>query len=305
MLQPASPWHAGEIAVQSRFGVAERMEQVGRVAVRPFMPDQHRAFFAQLPFVLVGSADAKGQIWASLLAGPPGFVASPDPVSLAVAALPDPADPLAQALRPGAGLGLLGIELPTRRRNRANGQITAMDEGGFTLEVEQSFGNCPKYIARRDYVDTGAASPRLAVQPVAGLGEAERRLIGAAHALFIASKPGEGQLPDVSHRGGRPGFVGLGEDGVLTVPEYVGNSFFNTLGNLTLDPRAGLLFPDFTTGDVLQLTGRAELDFDPAHAAALPGAQLLWRFHPTAGQWLRAALPVRFAEPEASPFSPG
>jgi predicted pyridoxine 5'-phosphate oxidase superfamily flavin-nucleotide-binding protein len=303
MTQPASPWHAGEVAVQSRFGVLERMDQVGRIAVRPFMPDQHRTFFAQLPFVLVGSADAAGQVWASLLAGPAGFVTSPDPVSLSVRARPHPADPLAQALRPGAGLGLLGIELPTRRRNRANGRVTAVDEGGFTLLVEQSFGNCPKYIARRDYVDTRPAAPH-AVQPLAGLGEAEGRLIGSADALFIASAPGAGQLPDVSHRGGRPGFVGLGEDGILTVPEYVGNSFFNTLGNLTLDPRAGLLFPDFATGDLLQLTGRAELDFDPAHAATLPGAQLLWRFHPTAGQWLRGAMPVRFAEPEASPFTP-
>ncbi|QUD86711.1 pyridoxamine 5'-phosphate oxidase family protein [Phenylobacterium montanum] len=300
----ASPWHAGELAVQARFGVVERMDPVGRMALRPFMPDQHRAFFAQLPFVLVGSADATGQVWASLLAGPPGFIDSPDPVTLAVRARPIAGDPLAEALRPGAALGLLGIELPTRRRNRANGRVVAAGEEGFVLHVEQSFGNCPKYIARRDYRPVEAAAPS-AVEPVTRIGAAERRLIGAADALFIASSPGEGQLPDVSHRGGRPGFVAIGDDGALVVPEYVGNSFFNTLGNLTLDPRAGLLVPDFATGDLLQLTGRVQLDFDPARVAALPGAQLAWRFHPTAGRWVRAALPLRFGEAEASPFSPG
>lgn len=304
MDQISSPWHAGERAVQGRFGVAERMDHVGRIVVRAFMPDQHRTFFTQLPFVLVGSADRAGQVWASMLAGPAGFVTSPDPVTLSVRAAPHPADPLAQALAPGAALGLLGVELPTRRRNRANGRVTAVDEAGFTLHVEQSFGNCPKYIARRDYLQP-ARPQTLGVRSVDGIGEAERRLIGAADALFVASRAGAGGLPDVSHRGGRPGFVGIDGDGTLTVPEYVGNGFFNTLGNLTLDPSAGLLFPDFASGDVLQLTGQAELDFDPGHAAAAPGAQLLWRFRPSAGQWLRGILPVRFAAAEPSPFSPG
>ena len=56
-LPTPSPWHAGERRMHERLGVAERMEQFGRQVVRNFMPDQHRAFFRQLPF-LIGGATA-------------------------------------------------------------------------------------------------------------------------------------------------------------------------------------------------------------------------------------------------------
>jgi len=303
MTPPDSPWHDGERAVHERLGIAERMDAAGRHAIRAFMPDQHRAFFAQLPFILLGSTDRQGQLWASLLAGSPGFVSSPEPQRLEIDALPVAGDPLAEALVPGAPLGVLGIELPTRRRNRANGHIVAADEHGFALAVEQSFGNCPKYIVKRDYASLAPPQP-VVVEPVSTLDAEARRLIGEAATFFVASSAGPGALPDVSHRGGQPGFVGLDAEGALTVPDYSGNMFFNTLGNMLVNPRAGLLFPDFATGDLLQLTGVTELDWDGPDVAALPGAQRLWRFHPIAGQWLRGALRLRFAPGEASPFSP-
>jgi predicted pyridoxine 5'-phosphate oxidase superfamily flavin-nucleotide-binding protein len=116
-----SPWHRGEREVHRRLGVSEEIEAIGGHNIRPFMPDQHRLFFAQLPFMLVGSVDRTGRPWASLLSGRPGFVQSPDPRLLHVAALPAPGDPLVEALVPGARVGMLGIELPTRRRNRSTG----------------------------------------------------------------------------------------------------------------------------------------------------------------------------------------
>ncbi|MEI9984069.1 MAG: pyridoxamine 5'-phosphate oxidase family protein [Aliidongia sp.] len=204
---------------------------------------------------------------------------------------------------PGAPLGVLGIELPTRRRNRANGHVAAVDHDGIALRVEQSFGNCPKYIVKRNYVSLASAAP-LRVETVSALDDETRRLIGGAATFFVASSPGMGALPDVSHRGGQPGFVGIDTQDTLTVPDYSGNLFFNTLGNMLVNPRAGLLFPDFATGDLLQLTGVTELDWDGPDIAAMPGAQRLWRFHPIGGQWLRGALRLRFAPGEASPFSP-
>jgi predicted pyridoxine 5'-phosphate oxidase superfamily flavin-nucleotide-binding protein len=302
MSAAVSPWHDGERALQARLGIAEKMEEHGHLVIRPFMPDQHRKFFAQLPFILAGSTDRRGQLWASLLAGKPGFVSSPTPERLEIEATPVPGDPLAEALVPGAPLGLLGIELPTRRRNRANGRIVAADADGIAVAVEQSFGNCPKYIVKRDYASVAPDGP-VGVEPIAALGDAARRLIGGAATLFVASSAGPGTLPDVSHRGGEPGFVRLDGD-VLTVPDYSGNLFFNTLGNMLVHPRAGLLFPDFETGDLLQLTGATEQEWDGPAVEALPGAQRLWRFHPIAGRWLRGALRLRFAPGEVSPFAP-
>jgi predicted pyridoxine 5'-phosphate oxidase superfamily flavin-nucleotide-binding protein len=299
----ASPWHGGERTLHRRLGITDQMEAVGQRSIRNFMPDQHRTFFAQLPFFVLGSADRDGGLWASLLDGPPGFVSSPEPRHLEIAALPDAADKFAQSLTVGAPIGALGIDLSVRRRNRVNGRVTRIDDRGFTLAIEQSFGNCPKYIARRDVLARAPAAP-VRAEAITGFDAEALTLIGAATTFFVASAHAAGALPDVSHRGGRPGFIGIGADSTLTIPDYTGNFHFSTLGNMLLNPRIGLLFPDFATGDLLQLTGAGELDWDGPDIAALPGAQRLWRFRPSHGQWLHNAMRLRFAEPEDSPFSP-
>ena len=116
-----SPWHAGEQQLQAKVGVAERMEAFGRKVIRTWMPDQHREFYQQLPFMLYGAVDAQGRPWASVLEGAPGFAHSPDPEHLHFASQPATDDPA--QLRSGEPIGLLGIELHTRRRNRLNGHV--------------------------------------------------------------------------------------------------------------------------------------------------------------------------------------
>src|SRR5260370_7435957 len=144
-------WHEGERAAQARVGMAARMLEVGQRALRSFMTEQHRAFFAGLPFLVIGSVDAQGRPWASILFNRPGFATSTDPVTLNVAALPDPSDPLSSVLAEGTALGLLGIELPTLRRNRLNGHVRRVKAPRFSLCVDQSFANCPHHLHRRDY----------------------------------------------------------------------------------------------------------------------------------------------------------
>src|SRR5450432_247271 len=146
----SSPFHAGEQRVQSYLGVRDQLERAGRNMVRDEMPDQHRELFEALPMLVVGSIDDAGRLWASILAGEPGFVRSPTSKSLHVTAEPAAGDPLARNLRVGAPLGLLGIQLETRRRNRANGRVSARDAGSFTVEIEQSYGNCKQYIQARE-----------------------------------------------------------------------------------------------------------------------------------------------------------
>jgi predicted pyridoxine 5'-phosphate oxidase superfamily flavin-nucleotide-binding protein len=277
-----------------RLGIEERMDAIGRRVIRDYMPDQHRELFGKLPFMLVGSVDAAGQPWASMLAGRPGFVTTPDAKRLRFSALPALGDPLGAHLAPGAPLGLLGIELETRRRNRVNGTVGSVDRDGFDVHVEQSFGNCPKYIAlRRHHLAT--SRPRVVSEP-RGLSQAARDLIRGADTLFIASAaPGDGV--DVSHRGGGVGFVGLqeGNDGLeLTIPDYAGNSFFNTIGNIIREPRVGLLFLDFSAGHALQLVGFARLDEDTTPPAAPGGVERSIHVTISGGHWLRDAVPIRW-----------
>ncbi|HEY2873641.1 MAG TPA: pyridoxamine 5'-phosphate oxidase family protein [Reyranella sp.] len=234
--------------------------RAGRAAIRPFMPEQHRAFFPLLPYLFTATLDAAGAPVASMLWGPAGFVHSPDPKTLRVDALPDPGDPAAGGFAAGQPVGLLGLDLTTRRRNRANGRIAAIDDG-ITVAVEQSYGNCAQYIQTR----TPALHVRAlrATEALSALDDAARRVIETADTFFVASRSragiGNGGL-DISHRGGRPGFVAVRGD-TLVVPDFRGNRFFNTLGNLLGDPRAGLLFVDFATGDLVQVQGTATIEW--------------------------------------------
>lgn len=313
-----SPFHAGEEALQQRAGVRERIEAMGRRVVRDRMPEQHRELFAKLPMLLVGSLDAQGRPWASMLVGQPGFIAAPDAQHLRIAAQPGFGDPLRAQLAVGAPLGLLGIEPQTRRRNRMNGTVVARDAAGFTVQVDQSFGNCPQYIQAREPEWVGTPAAFGAARPVVAeaglLGAAARQLVARSDTLFVASAAararghGGAEGVDVSHRGGKPGFVrhtiegeGSAARSVLTIPDFRGNNMFATLGNIAARPRAGLLFADPGRGDLLQLSGSAEIVWDGREVEAFAGAQRLLRVRVEAGWWMPAALPLRWSAPEYAP----
>jgi predicted pyridoxine 5'-phosphate oxidase superfamily flavin-nucleotide-binding protein len=302
-----APYHEGEQALQARFGLREKMDKIGRRVIRDFMPDEHREFFAQLPWMLVGSLDAAGRPWASVLTGTPGFVASPDPQTLCISSTPLRGDVLAENLRPGALVGLLGIEPTTRRRNRMNGTISRLTAQEIEIRVDQSFGNCPKYINRKvfEWRNTSASKP--APETGSALTPRARSIIAAADMLFIASAflPEAGAERrygvDVSHRGGKPGFVRIEPDGSLTIPDYVGNFAFNTLGNIDKDRRCGLLFIDFDNGHMLQLTANARIDWDAPEIRTVAGVQRLLRVQPTEVRLLPAAFPLRATPLDYSP----
>ena len=305
------PFHAGEQALQTRLGIRARMEEVGRRVIRDYMPDQHRELFEKLPFLVLGAADASGQPWAGLVSGLPGFVVT-TPRQMRIHAAPAGADPLAELLRPGTPVGVLGLELTTRRRNRMNGTIRQRDGAGFAIDVDQSFGNCPKYIQTRASRRIERSDPPPPSREGPRLTGAAQALIAAADTFFIASRnpplADRGAAVDVSHRGGKPGFVRLSETAgrtVLTVPDFVGNGFFNTFGNLTLDPRCGLLFLDFAGGHQLQLAARAEIVWDGPDLAGFAGAERLLRLTIEGGLHRPASLPFEAKPGELSPHLAG
>lgn len=276
-----SVWHEGEIFLQNKVGVTERMAEVGQRVIRDYMPEQHRDFYAQLPFIVLGTVSQNGEAWATFLEGEPGFISSPTSTRLTIAASLPGEDPAREGIEHNASLGLLGIELHTRRRNRMNGTLQ-QTKGGFQVDVDQSFGNCPRYIQLREFTFTRTPGSHAGgpVETLPGLDTKAREMIQAADAFFVASwaeREGKRQA-DVSHRGGKPGFIRVSDDGTLTIPDFNGNLFFATLGNILLNGQAGLLFVDFNTGDMLQMTGEAKVVLDSPEIAAFQGAERLWTF---------------------------
>ncbi|RMM50737.1 pyridoxamine 5'-phosphate oxidase family protein [Pseudomonas corrugata] len=292
-----SPWHEGELTLQRAVGAVDMMVSVGqRQLARSWMPDQHREFYAQLPFVVLGAVDRQGDVWATICTGQPGFMHSPTPERLHISLQPQPDDPAQDGMQQGDAIGMLGIELHTRRRNRMNGNVLRPSDEGIEIAVTQAYGNCPRYINLRQYafVDetAGAVLELISADPQV------RRMVTAADSFYVATyvvRDGQNQV-DASHRGGKPGFVRMEEDGTLTIPDFSGNLFFNTLGNILLNPRAGLVFIDFQSGDLLQMSGSAEVLLDSPEIAAFQGAERLWRFKPQRIVYRQAAIPLRWTD---------
>lgn len=301
---PADIFHPGEIAVQARMGVDVAIRPFAERAIRDFMPDQHRDFYAQLPFLFIGAIDGEGRPWASAAFGQPGFAHSPEPQTLVIGSLPLLAGEIGLALGEGDAVGLLGIEPPTRRRNRMNGTVVSTGDG-LVVRVGQSFGNCKKFIHARD-LEWRDARPGPIVRS-ATLSQQARALLSRADTLFIASRskvvagsPEKGL--DVSHRGGRPGFVRVDAAGRLSFPDFSGNNLFNTAGNIVSDGRIGLFVPDFETGDAVFLTGRAAIDWDGPQVAALAGAMRIFDITPDETLFAPGILPLTGSVTEPSPF---
>ncbi|MFF4580873.1 pyridoxamine 5'-phosphate oxidase family protein [Streptomyces sp. NPDC001389] len=287
-------YHQGSLAVQERIGVRELAEHVGR-SIGPGIRDVAAAFLALQPHLVVGAADGAGRMWASLLTGAPGFARATGPDRIAVrGGLPD-GDPLAGALAAdGTRVGTIALDPRTRRRMRLNGTL-AVTPGGFAVAAEEVFSNCPKYLQKRQPLTLAAEGPGV-VRRSSALTPDQERAVRAADTFFVATTAGAGGA-DASHRGGMPGFVEVLSPTGLRWPDYPGNAMFLTLGNLAVDDRAGLLFPDWEGGGLLQLSGRARTEFgaDGSRSVRFRVESVVESLHPGRLLW---------SAPEYSPANP-
>ena len=294
-------YHRGEIEVQDRAGVRDIAARISDV-VRPEIPPYTREFLEDQRMVVVGSTGADGRVWASLLTGEPGFLWVIDERTLRIDASPIPGDPLDENSKPGMDVGLISIDLSSRRRMRLNGKAERRPEGLYVY-AEQVYGNCPKYIQARE---PRAASGSTSAEPGSArraetLTVDQRRLISSSDTFFVATVHPEGGA-DSSHRGGLPGFVRFLDEDTLAFPDYSGNNMFNTLGNIDANPNTGLLFLNFERGDTLQLSGEACVIWDPARSAEFAGAQRVVEF--SIEEIVENTVPLRWRFAAYSPFNP-
>jgi len=305
-------FHEGEIAVQARAG--ERAIAVRNGAMlRATITGGALPFLAQQRTVAIALQAADGRLWASLWFGHAGFFRSPDGQTVTITRdvqCIGNDDPVWTHLRRGSQLGLLAIELGSRRRLRINGVVSTITGDVVTIEVREVFPNCPKYIQRRQLQEAQEANPatnqglRRSHANGAAIDDERRALIEATDTLFVASQHVVRGV-DVSHRGGASGFVRVLDEHTLRIPDYPGNSMFQTLGNFEIDGRASVVITDFRRGRLLSITGSARLRFgpeDPQQPTA--GTGRYWEL--AVERWIEHAMPARYRWQllDASPFNP-
>jgi predicted pyridoxine 5'-phosphate oxidase superfamily flavin-nucleotide-binding protein len=264
-------FHEGERAVQKRAGVTAEARSLGR-GISSVLPAGIGPFVQAQRMAILAAADDRGRLWASLVMGKPGFITAPDEHTLSLAAELPAADPVSACLENDRPLGVLVFDPARRRRLRLNGRVIAGRDGRIDIRINEVFGNCQKYIQARAPEPETTHERSGDGRHSEALRAPQRLAIERADTFFIASAH-EGSGADASHRGGLPGFVRVMGERTLRFPDYVGNNMFQTLGNISTDPRVGLLFVDFESGTTLQLTGRAHILWDREDVHELPGAE--------------------------------
>ena len=299
-------FHAGEQAVQAmacEAGIAERNATVISETIlggaRPFIEKQF--------MVVLSSVDGSGAVWSSVIYGKPGFasVAGDSLVSLHVPQQTrDLSDPFWTNIQQQSAIGMLFIELGSRRRYRINGQVESDHNDHLHIVEQEAYPNCPKYIQKRHLSALGESVAQHEVLSGKSISADIAGLIRSADTLFVASLHAQTGA-DASHRGGEPGFVHVVDAQTLRIPDFSGNSLFNTLGNIETNPHAGICIPDFEGQQLLQLSGQARILWDQPDPENLTGGtQRFWEF--TVSHWLLRRTPqhLQWEFLDASPFNP-
>ncbi|MCF2949399.1 pyridoxamine 5'-phosphate oxidase family protein [Paraglaciecola aquimarina] len=297
----ASAFHEGEQFIQQKVGKKNIMDAVGKKFIRSFLLEQHCEFYQGLQYVFIGHLDAQLQPWASILFKKTGLIKVISPTQLHID-ISETDTKTHEYFSKGDQVGLLGIELSNKRRNRLTGVVLDISADCIKIQVKQSFGNCPKYITPRVIADWPASNQATHnkethsqalhnqdVQKTEAFNNKMLDLLKRADSFFVASyyqnslakNQHVSEGADVSYRGGEPGFIEIINNKQIIIPDYVGNNFFNTLGNIEKSGKAGLLFINFDNGDTLSMSGKAKIlwDLEPTKQISKSNkAQRYWQF---------------------------
>lgn len=304
----ADIYHSGEREIQSKIGEVAIADRNGSVITNTIIRGAIN-FIEKQPMAIVSSKSEIGELWVSLLIGDFGFTKVPNPNSIIFDKnniSSNANDIFYTNILSHNQIGSLFIEFDTRRRFRINGTCSVNDSL-IEVIIDEAYPNCPKYIQRRvvslpEYFDKVVSSIVEGSELTSDL----INWIRNADTFFVGSASSEGRL-DASHRGGNPNFIEVFENGSLKIPDYSGNSLYNTFGNITQNPNSGLVFIDFEKGQTLQLTGKASLLFDQQREADLAktnGTGRFWLFDTI--RWIHTINhhKVDWNNLEYSPFNP-
>lgn len=325
------PWHEGELRMRNSLHVPPDDSPTV-----PGLSPQLSNHLQVAPLLAIGTLDAQSRPWTTLWGGRKGLAQRLGGNIIGIKTqVPNRHDPVLEELvgteangtvvREAEGkermISGLTIDLPSRKRvklygrmiagalgereDEVTGTVQTIAEVQLVMKIEQSLGNCPKYLNCKTFEP--AVSAPVLEHVGATLCEKGLALVRKADLFFISSSNGNEDM-DTNHRGGPSGFIRVVSNDssgtVLCFPEYSGNRLYQTLGNLATTPRAGLCIPDFATGDLLFLTTETETLIGPAATEVLPRSNLAVKLTVTASRYVSSALPFRGIAGEQSPYNP-
>lgn len=265
-----NPYHEGELEVQVLTGeqaIASKLSSL----IQNTVPTRALGFVRQQSVIWIGISGMDGLPCSFPLFGPPGFVnpGNKKQIEINLEANHSIPDLWHSTMLTGKSIACLIIDFSTRSRLRINGVIRKMSETQLIIDIHEAYPNCPKYIRKREIQHKPTYSEFTLTASGIKLNEQTKSMINCSDTAFVASTAKKGA--DVSHRGGEKGFIKFFKENKILVPDYKGNSMFNTLGNFQNNPHGGITLVDFNQGYYLQLTGKINIDFHNDSSQVITG----------------------------------
>ena len=256
-------YQEGQFALQRITG-EEEIAQDRLAMVQPSIHERSIPFIEKQIFAFLGSEDANGSLWLSLLIGEKGFISVPSLQEVKLdldKVVTNREDIVFTNIKTKPTVGLLFHQAAKRARYKAWG-IASEKDNQLSFDIKMGYKSCPKHI-QKERIALPEESKALVPSFTKGndLGSSEKDWIIKSHTFFVTTQSKKGAV-ESAHRGGNPGFIEIMDDGRLRIPDYFGNSIYSTLGNIYNNPKAALLFIDYDNGETLQLSGSAVIQFD-------------------------------------------
>jgi len=298
----------GELYVQKLAGE----DQVAKTRTPMAMNSQLSNFFAsfienQLLFTIT-SIDENANVWVSMISGTPNFIKVIDSSKIRIdkTCIVSPLEDIFyNNIKHKKNVGLLFIDWETSRRYRLNGVIK-QEGSDLVINIEETYGICPKYIQKRSFEYTNISTIPILVTKGNTLKENHKLLIENTNTFFLGTQ-GINNTVDASHKGGKLGFLKFINNDTIRIPDYPGNSMFNSLGNLYENPNSGLLFIDYKTNTMLQLSGKGEIQFNQTNEHDLTqsgNTGRFWLFKPELWILTENFNQINWSFINYSPFNP-
>jgi uncharacterized protein len=257
------PYHEGELFLQKAQGQTG-IAQIHGALISDVIVKGAWKFIEYQTMVVMVAWDGITNVFPSFLIGKPGFAKTIDGSQIIIN-LDDcnGVEPsLEECYKSTDFVSFLFIDFTSRRRLRVNGKIILNSEdtgiNQLFIKVLESYPNCPKYIQRRKLTWEADKPIEIIDDSTGNLTSEAMEIVNHADTFFVGTiHPLKGL--DASHRGGKPGFINLISKSELKIPDYVGNSMFNTLGNIFNNGLVGLLIPNFEKNKLLRVMGKASI----------------------------------------------
>jgi ferredoxin-NADP reductase len=224
----------------------------------------------------------------------------------------------------------VGVDYSNQRRNKLAGKLIqaewigdpANSNLGLYLETNENLGNCPKYITIRQLepfsrvnsksvtvrpttTSSSSSSSRLNQDALEILRQASTAYIATIHIDTTATWEND---MGFNHRGGPRGFIRYFEDGNgahLVLPDYSGNRFYQSLGNIESDGKISVYIADFVHGDSLHISGTGVNLYHKEAEILMPRVKLLTLVSIEEAIVIKGSINLRLMSEEVlSPYNP-